>query len=342
MSDWNFVRRVLIVFAIGGLTLALWVLSDLLLLIFAAVLFAIALRHMTWPIVEITRMPETVALAVAVLVIVTASAALFLQFGGRLVAQTQFLLQEAPTAFKTLADKFNIEALAQGAGGSIVGGLAAGLMTLGSSIAGAAVGAVLIAVGGLYIAATPTPYTNGFVALFPARWHDIVASTLKDSGFALSRWLGAQLISMCVVGAATGIGMRLAGVPSPLALGFIAGALAFIPYAGPILGAIPALLLASSGGWELTLAALAVTVIVQQIEGNLIMPIVVGRVVELPAAVGLFATVAMGLLFGPLGFILGYPLAIVADVAIRRLYVRETLGKPVDIPAERERHAAAG
>jgi predicted PurR-regulated permease PerM len=80
---------------------------------------------------------------------------------------------------------------------------------------------------------------------------------------------------------------------------------------------------------------------VQQLENNLIMPFIVGRVVELPAAVGLFATVAMGLLFGPLGLLLGYPLAIVADVAIRRLYVREALGKPVEIPAERERHAEA-
>jgi predicted PurR-regulated permease PerM len=71
------------------------------------------------------------------------------------------------------------------------------------------------------------------------------------------------------------------------------------------------------------------------------MPFVVGRVVELPAAVGLFATVAMGLLFGPLGLLLGYPLAIVADVAIRRLYVREALGKRVEIPAERGRRAEA-
>jgi predicted PurR-regulated permease PerM len=173
----------------------------------------------------------------------------------------------------------------------------------------------------------------------PKHWQSVVSSTLDDSGFALGRWLYAQGIAMVVIGVLTGVGMWVAGVPSPLALGLIAGATEFIPIVGPIVGAIPALLLASTLGWDTTLAALAVAIAVQQIENNLVMPFVVGRVVELPAAVGMFATVAMGLLFGPLGLLLGYPLAIVADVAIRRLYVRETLGKPVEIPAERQRKA---
>lgn len=341
MSDWIFVRRVLTVFAIGALALALWVLSDLLLLIFAAVLCAVALRALAAPLVRAAGLPQPAALAIVVALALVFGAALFFQFGGPLVAQTRYLLEQAPAALRTLAEGFNLEALSQSMGGPVVGELASGAVAFGSSVAGAMAGAVLIVVGGLYLANAPDTYRKGFVALFPVRWHEIVASTLKDSAFALSRWLRAQLIAMCIVGVATGLGMWLAGVPSPLALGLIAGALEFIPYIGPILGAVPALLLASTVSWEVTLAALAVTVVVQQAENNLIMPLIVGRVVELPAAVGLFATVAMGLLFGPLGFILGYPLAIVGDVAVRRLYVRETLGKTVEIPAERERHAAA-
>lgn len=342
MSDWLFVRRVLTVFAIGALALALWVLSDLLLLIFAAALCAVALRTLTAPLIRATGLPQPAALAAVVAVALALGAALFLQFGGPLVAQTRYLLDQAPAALRGLTEGLNLEAFSQSLGGSVVGELASGAVALGSSIAASLAGAVLIVVGGLYLANAPETYRKGFVALFPVRWQEIVASTLKDSTFALSRWLRAQLIAMGIVGVATGLGMWLAGVPSPLALGLIAGALEFIPYIGPILGAIPALLLASTVSWEVTLAALAVTVVVQQVENNVVMPLIVGRVVELPAAVGLFATVAMGLLFGPLGFILGYPLAIVGDVAVRRLYVRETLGKSVEIPAERERHAAAG
>jgi len=73
---------------------------------------------------------------------------------------------------------------------------------------------------------------------------------------------------------------------------------------------------------------------VQQIESNIIMPLVSGRAVNLSPAVGLFAVVALGILFGPLGLLLGYPLAIVIDVAVRRLYVRETLGEHVEIASE--------
>jgi predicted PurR-regulated permease PerM len=62
--------------------------------------------------------------------------------------------------------------------------------------------------------------------------------------------------------------------------------------------------------------------------------------VKLPPAVGLFAVVAIGILFGPLGLLLGYPLAIVVDVAVRRLYVRDMLGEDVEIAGENEKQKA--
>jgi predicted PurR-regulated permease PerM len=61
----------------------------------------------------------------------------------------------------------------------------------------------------------------------------------------------------------------------------------------------------------------------------------------LPPAVELFALIAMGDLFGPLGLVVGYPLAVVSDVAVRRLYVRETLGEDVEIVAEEARAGQA-
>jgi predicted PurR-regulated permease PerM len=341
VSDWIFVRRVLIVFALGVLGLALWMLSDLLLLIFAAILCAVALRALMAPLVQATGMREPLALATVVLLVVLLAAALVIQFGSKLSEQTAFVLQNAPAALQSLLKTLSLEDISKDLGGSAIGELASRMVTIGSSIIEGAAAFILIVVGGIYLAAAPQTYRRGLISVFPERWRSAITSTVDDSAFALGRWLYAQLIAMVIVGVLTGIGMWLVGVPSPLALGLIAGATEFIPILGPIVGAIPALLLASGEGFEVMLAALAVAVVVQQLENNVIMPFVVGRVVELPAAVGLFATVAMGLLFGPLGLLLGYPLAIVADVAIRRLYMRETLGKRVEIPAERERHAEA-
>lgn len=339
MSEWIFIRRVLTVFAIGVFALALWALSDLLLLIFASVLFAVALRAMIAPIVRATGLSEPLALVVVVLLIVLVVAGVVLKFGTILADQTAYLLQTAPAAFARLTQQFQLDSLSKTFGGSVLGAVASGAMSIGSSVAAAVTGFALAVVGGVYLAASPQIYRRGLIALFPERWHKIITSTIDDSGFALSRWLRAQLVAMAIVGTLTGFGMWMVGVPSPLALGLIAGVLEFIPIVGPIVGAIPALLLASGQGLDVTLWALAVAVVVQQLENNVIMPFVVGRVVELPAAVGLFATVAMGLLFGSLGFVLGYPLAIIGDVAVRRLYVREALGKSVEIPAERERKA---
>jgi predicted PurR-regulated permease PerM len=338
MTEWVFIRRVLTIFAIGALLLGLWALSDLLLLIFAAALTAVALRALMAPLIRATGLREPAALALIALSLVAVSAMFVLQFGPPLADQMQYLIHQLPLAAHNLSQQFDFASLAENIGGSALGTFALRAMAWGTSLIAALAAFVLVLVGGLYFAAAPATYREGCVALFPKRWHHIIQSTLSDSAYVLTRWLQAQLIAMVLIGVMTGFGMWLVGVPSPFALGLIAGFTEFVPIVGPIVGAIPALLLASGEGWQLCLSALAVAVVVQQIENNLIMPFVVGRVVDLPPAVGLFATVAIGILFGPLGLLLGYPLAVVADVAIRRLYVREALGEIVDIPAERERH----
>jgi predicted PurR-regulated permease PerM len=198
---------------------------------------------------------------------------------------------------------------------------------------------LLVIIGGIYMAIDPEVYRNGLIKLFPLGWQDRVRATLDDAGEALRLWLAAQLVAMVLVGVMIATGAFLIGIPSPLALGLIFGLMEFVPVVGPIAGAVPVLLVALGQGWEMALWALGLVLVVQQVESNLIMPLVSGRAVQLPPAVGLFAVVAMGIVFGPLGLVLGYPLAVVCDVAVRRLYVRETLGESVDITAENSRKA---
>ena len=171
--------------------------------------------------------------------------------------------------------------------------------------------------------------------LFPPRIQTEIGATLDDAGRALGLWLVGQLTAMLLVGILTALGLWLIGLPSPFALGFIAGLADFIPIVGPIAAAIPGLLVASGQGLEMVIWTLAVYILVQQIESNLILPLIVGTVVKIPPALGLFAVIALGVLFGPLGVLFAYPIAVVADVAVRRLYVRETLGEEVEISGEK-------
>jgi predicted PurR-regulated permease PerM len=139
---------------------------------------------------------------------------------------------------------------------------------------------------------------------------------------------------MAIVGTLSAIGLTILGVPSPIALGFIAAVTDFVPIVGPIFGAIPAVLIALSVSPFTALMVVGLYVVIQLVEGNVVQPLVQSQAVDLPPALTLFALIAAGVLFGPLGVVLATPLAVVALVAIKLLYVRETLGEDVEIPGE--------
>jgi predicted PurR-regulated permease PerM len=336
MSEAVFIRRVLIVVGILAFAAALYLLSDLLLLAFGSVLVAVVLRALARPIQRATSLSKRLSLAAAGLGILAVVAGTGYLFGAQISSQLHALVQNLPAAAANLSKSmpFSVAELVKG---SSFGNLVASALSWGTTVFGGVASLFVVLVAGVYIAISPRTYRDGLLMLFPKRAQDQVAQTLDDAGEALRLWLGAQLLAMVMVGVLTGVGLALIGVPSALGLGLIAGLLEFVPIVGPIVAAVPALLLASTQSWELVAWTLALFVVVQQVESNIIMPLVSGRAVNLPPAVGLFAVVAIGILFGPLGLLLGYPLAIVIDVAVRRLYVRDALGEEVEIAGEKDR-----
>jgi predicted PurR-regulated permease PerM len=159
---------------------------------------------------------------------------------------------------------------------------------------------------------------------------------MDHSEKALHLWLKAQLISMTVVATLVYLGLWLLGVPSALALALIAFVLEFIPFAGPVLAALPAILVALLQSPELALWVIGLYVVVQQIEGNVVYPLVQQWAVHIPAVVLLFSLIAFATLFGIIGVIFAAPLAVVTYVLVKRLYVVETLHTPTPIPGDDE------
>jgi predicted PurR-regulated permease PerM len=96
-------------------------------------------------------------------------------------------------------------------------------------------------------------------------------------------------------------------------------------------------LIAFSTGGDALLWTLAAALVIQQIEGNVIMPIVERKAVQLPPALALFAILAAGSLFGFLGVFLAVPITVVAFILVKKLYVRQTLGEDTPVPGENER-----
>jgi len=105
--------------------------------------------------------------------------------------------------------------------------------------------------------------------------------------------------------------------------GLVAGLAEFVPYLGILVAGIPAIILGFGQGVETGIWTLVVLVAVQQIQGNLVMPLLQNRMVDLPPALTIFGIIAAGILFGVAGVLLATPLTIVVLVLVRRWYLGE-------------------
>jgi predicted PurR-regulated permease PerM len=215
--------------------------------------------------------------------------------------------------------------------------------SLVSSVAGVtgralaiAANVLLVVVAGIYLAIDPGTYRRGVLAIVPVRHRADAAETMVLLGQALKLWLLGQLLAMLLVGTLTAIGLWLLGVPSALALGFLAGLLDFVPYVGPVLAALPAILVGLGESPATVMWILGLYLLVQQVEGILIMPLVQQSTVHLPPVATLFAIVAFGILLGPLGLIFATPLAVFCFVLVKKLWIRDTLEEKTAIPGEAE------
>lgn len=339
-SDGEFVRRVLIAAGIVLLGWALFSVRDLLLVILAALLLSLALRAAAEGLHRRLGVPLRWALAFTILAVLALLGAAAWLFGAEVVSQVDVLREALPRAWNALLQRYGDTVVADQLRSRMAdaspdgAALLAGVGAAVSTVTGVA-GAVLLAfVGAIYLAADPGLYQAGLLKLVPGPRRDLARVALGETARALRLWLLGQLVSMSVIGVLTGLGLAWVGLPSALALGLLAGLLAFVPLVGPIVSAIPALLLALADGAATVGWTLAVFVGVQQIEGNVVMPFVQRRMVDLPPALLLFAIVAAGTLLGPLGALLAAPLTVVVFVLVKRLYVREALDTPTPLPGE--------
>ena len=117
------------------------------------------------------------------------------------------------------------------------------------------------------------------------------------------------------------------GIPFAAVLGVLAGLLDFIPNIGPLLGLVPALLVAFGVDGAKVVYVLLLYLGIQTLEGYILTPMIQRRAVDLPPALTIAAQVAMGLLGGGLGLLLAVPLAAVLLVAVRMAYVEDVLGE---------------
>lgn len=334
-----FIERLVIAVLVVGIALLLWNLRALVMLAFGAALVAFILNLIASPIRERLRVPAPLALLAAVAIVAAVLVVAIWTFGAQVAVQAQALRELIPGAWAAVQARLEAWGLGPAlreASTSLTGGgsVLANLGNIAVSIGNGLVDILLVLVGGIYLAAQPALYRTGLIKLVPKRGRALATDTLDASGRALRLWLLGRLVSMAVVGLLTWIGLVLIGVPSALALALLAALLEFIPFLGPILAAVPAVMLAFADSPQTALWTILLFVAIQQLEGNVLEPLVQQRAVDLPPALLLFALVAGGLVFGAAGVVLAAPFTVVLFVLVKRLYVREALDTPTTLPGE--------
>ncbi|WP_194953982.1 AI-2E family transporter [Sphingopyxis solisilvae] len=360
-TEARFVRKVLILGAVAVAVGLVITLHDLLILVFGSVVIAVLLTSIANPIERWTKLNRGFALTISILIVGSTIAGAGALFGTQAAKQAQELSTQIPVAWDSVRQRLstwgvNVPPLRTGDTGendqlaraqaaeietktgrladieqNLLGRVGSLVMTLFGAIANI----LLVIAGGIYLAAQPKLYRAGLLKLLPAARRNLADEALLHCGEALRLWMLGTLVSMGLVAAVTGTGLWLLGVQSPLALGLLAGLLEFVPIVGPIAAATPAILVAFSQSPELALWTLGLFVIVQQLEGNVIQPLVQRYAVDLPPALMLFSVVAGGALFGIVGIIFAAPLTVVAFVLVKRLYVRELLETETKLPHEK-------
>jgi predicted PurR-regulated permease PerM len=321
----------IVLFAV--LALLIVVAPDFLLVIFAGLLFGVFFGGGGGWLARRVGIGRRWGIGLFVLLIILALLGAFLAFAPAAAEQFDRLVQEIPAASDEL--RARLEQYAWGEAllrritpRALMSNAGEGMATTAVATTFGALGNFVIMLFiGLYVALDPQTYNRGLVSVLAPSVRDEGNEVLRKATDTLRNWLVAQLMAMAVVGSLTWLGLWLIGIPLAPILGLIAALFAFIPNIGPIIAAVPAVLLSCSQGPTTALLVVGVYVAVQTLESYAITPLIQQERVSLPPALIISMQLLMGVLFGILGLALATPMAALGLTLVRETYVERYLAK---------------
>jgi predicted PurR-regulated permease PerM len=309
-----------------------WLLRDILLLAFAAVLVACMLRGASDAVSRSTGLGAEISLATVMILLTIALGAVLWWRGLAIADQTSQILQQLQnqverlwgelqgTSWGALANR-QLRDVSKSASAAITGyapGVASSMLGIGGS-------AVVTVAAAAFLAASPQTYVNGSLRLLPVAWRPRARDVAAQVCRTLQLWFVGQVVDMIVVATLLAVGLSLLGVKLAPTLALLAGLLNFVPYIGALAGAIPALMVALAQSPDLAMWVALLFVCVQLLEGNLIAPLIQKRTSSLAPALTIMSQTLLGSLFGILGLVLATPLAAAIVATIRIVYVETVL-----------------
>ncbi len=184
------------------------------------------------------------------------------------------------------------------------------------NLAGYIFNIVLAPILAFYLLKDVELFKEKVINFIPFRWREDVLNLGRDVHSVLNSFIRGYMTVSLIVGFLTWLAMKILGVEFPIMLGFFAGLTQIIPYFGPLIGALPAIALALLTSKWLALKVIIAFIVIQQLEGTVISPKILGDQVGLHPLFVILVLLAGGQLFGLMGMILAVPVSAVLKVII--------------------------
>lgn len=296
--------------------LSLWVLfqiKDILFLVFIAFILMTALRPLVDWLARV-RLPRVLAILLIYAIVFGFFGVSFAGTIPTLVIQSTRFVGELPTFLEKVLPYWNIDARSLS---QQIAPISENIVKLTVGIFSNLLTTLTVLVFTFYFLLERKKLESMLTSTMGEEAADRVIGSLSEIESRLGAWVNGQLFLMILIGTSVYIGLTLLRVEFALPLAIIAGVLEIIPMIGPIVSAVPAVLVALTVSPFLALSVGALYFIVQQVENNVFVPLVLKKSVGLSPIVTIFALMVGGRLAGVVGAILAVPVVLVLQSVLR-------------------------
>lgn len=339
ISSGTIIKTILILFV----TYLVFFLKDLVLALLASIVIASAIEPFTnWFVSR--RVPRTVAVISIYFLLATVMAGIVYLFIPPVLNDIKELAGNLPEYISTISDKSSIlneipvfnqfinelntsvdqKLFLQNSDGGVAG-TTLGFVSMASSVFGGVISFILIFVLSFYFSVQENGIYNFLRIITPIQYEKYILDLWTRSKRKIGLWMQGQMLLGVLVGVLTFLGLSILGIKNAFFLAIVAGMFEIIPVFGPIMSAIPAIAIAiPQGGITLGLLVAGLYIIIQQFENHLFYPLVVKKIVGIPALISIISLIVGAKLAGFIGMLLSVPVAAaimeyILDVERRKL-----------------------
>lgn len=171
-----------------------------------------------------------------------------------------------------------------------------------------------------YMMKKGSAFADLFAGFFPDKYQAHIKEVFKEIHFVLKAYIHGQLLLSVLMAAVVFVGMWIMDIPYPLVIGLLAGLVEMVPVIGPIIGAIPPILLGLLQGTATMIQVIIFYVIVQQLDSHFVMPKLMGSIIEVHPVAIIAGVLIGGSLFGVIGMMIAVPTVAVLQILFRHMW----------------------